>query len=148
MMVASSSSLRQTLFFRCTDATRYLPGGKCTVPPPDVLHFSIALLSAGVSLVVPSPAATKFFSSNVLSPNFGCGMLGGEKSARATEQNSRTPRVQIDFTSLPHFVFVDGDVARARVPRATSLFASAGSKYSGGETESKCTPIARIAGVA
>src|SRR2546429_859659 len=181
MISASSSSLRQMLLFRCTEATRYFPAAKCTVPPPSAAHFSIALLIAGVSLVVPSPVAPNSFTSTVLLPNRGGGMFGGEKSANAIEQrNSDVSGTHIRFilsflsssmetqrhrdtkqfsVSLCLCVFVLGLsfgsflqwvhlAVVARAPRTTSLFASAGSKYSGGETVSRCTPIARIVGQA
>src|SRR5688500_2486507 len=80
-MTASLSSLRQTFERIRAEATMYLPGGKFTMPPPSVLAFSIALLTAAVSLVVPSPVAPKSFTLYCFdSSNFGCGIVGGVKT--------------------------------------------------------------------
>src|SRR5687767_6399826 len=59
----------------------YLPGGKFTTPPPSMLAFSMALLTAAVSFVLPSPVAPKSFTLYCFdSSKVGCGIVGGVKT--------------------------------------------------------------------
>src|SRR4051812_14360213 len=81
-MIASLSSSNRTLLRMRAEATMYLPAGKCTLPPPVTLAFSIARVIARVSFVQPSPVAPKSLTSNVASLNSGSGMFGGTKRAR------------------------------------------------------------------
>src|SRR5436190_195490 len=76
--ITSLTSFRQTLLRIRADAAMYLPAGKLTMPPPELLACSIALLIAMVSLVFPSPLAPKSFTLNWCDSSiFGCGMAGG-----------------------------------------------------------------------
>src|SRR3954469_6897775 len=48
---------RLMLLFRRIEKHAYVPGGKYTVPPPVLAAASIARLTAGLSIVFPSPRA-------------------------------------------------------------------------------------------
>src|SRR5439155_12212679 len=64
MRVAPASSISVTLLIMWIEPpARYVPAGNSTVAPPAVaLAATIALLTAGVSLAVPSPTAPKLLT--------------------------------------------------------------------------------------